>query len=742
MKKSWIVAFAALWILGCSDGDNQNQNDSDLPTPGSSCGNSVIDAGEKCDPPGGAVICAMFDGTKTWEADGIAKCSADCKTIEINTCKEAAVTCEAQGKVTCNGQCYDKCEGGKDRLADCTCPSDEQPGQTCEEQGKVTCNGQCYDKCEGGKDRLEDCTCPSDDQPGQTCEEQGKVTCNGQCYDKCEGGKDLQEDCTCPSDEPVTGICEKNDDCKDTEKPVCVKGECKASECGDGVVYTPEICEPGVDSSFSSFDCSALDDQKEWKDGGKPGCADNCILSVGTCVEKDEIVSDSCGNGKLEENKGEECDTKKESSWSSKTCKELVGDKRYTSTSKVTCSATCKFDTSNCIEDLCGNEQIDALNNEKCDFGVDGSGNVITEKACVNINSDQWGDGKAKCTNSCKKYDTSSCVDKAQTGKSGLYYCQLMHPTRVEFTDQLKEQEMTVRYEIGGDVTEANMKAQLVWGSNLKDYELNSWSTADAVQDKTGKKFTAKLKKEDVASFGNSAYYTFRISKTGQASDWVYCKRNPASENDISKDSVEDQTLSPYSVSSSSLLNAHIIGEATISNVPVGDVIAKFTFDNAKQSAATDPISADVGSGTFRGEGKNWACPKTNGTPNCFKSHDGYGNAWKVDGWTKAKADAIKSGRRIWIYDLNTSGVEDLDLVFEVAKNSLNTAPTGIVVRRSTDGTSFEELRTIELKATNTDFTEITTDVKGNVANLYIELIPFGNNGQLNFDNVIVKKAK
>ncbi|MBQ1924494.1 MAG: hypothetical protein II180_00080 [Proteobacteria bacterium] len=697
MKKCWIIALAALWFMGCAEPVTEENEGPDTPAPGNSCGNSVLDAGEKCDPPGSAVLCTMIDASKTWE--GIAKCSADCKTIETNTCKEVAGGCETIGKVTCNGQCYDKCANGKPLQADCTCPSDE---------------------------------------PGQTCEDQGKVTCNGQCYDKCANGKDLKEDCTCPSDEPVTGACDKNEDCKDNGKPVCVKGECKASECGDGVIYTPEICEPGVASSFSSFSCSDFNDQKEWKDGGKPGCADNCILNVGTCVEKDVVVSDSCGNGKLEENKGEECDTKKESSWSSKTCKELAGDKRYTSTSKVTCSATCKFDTSNCIEDLCGNENVDALNNEKCDFGLDGSGNVITEKACVNIDSSQWGDGKAKCTNSCKKYDTSNCEPKAQTGKPGLHYCQLMGPTRVEFNDQLKEQTMTVRYEIGGDVTEANMKAELVWGANLKDYELNSWNTADAAQDKTNNKFTATLKKEDVASFGNSAFYTFRISKTGQASDWVYCKRNPASENDISKENTEDLTLDPYKVSSNNLLNAHIIGEATVSGVAVGDVIAKFTFDNASQSKPTDPISADVGSGSFRGEGKNWSCPGGS----CFKNHTGYGNAWKVDGWTKAKSDAISSGKRIWIYALNTSGVENLDLVFEVAKNNTGTAPTDILVRRSTDGQNFEEVRNISLTANDTAYKEITTDVEGNAANLYIELIPYGNTGQLNFDNVIVKKAK
>ncbi|MBQ9242737.1 MAG: hypothetical protein IJ165_05860 [Proteobacteria bacterium] len=735
MKKIWIVALAALWVLGCADGDSQEQPGPDTPSTGSVCGDQQVTAGEKCDPPGSAVACAVFDSSKTWEAGGIAKCSADCKTIEINTCKEAAVTCESQGKVTCNGQCYDKCANGKPLQSDCTCPGDE-PGQTCEDQGKVTCNGQCYDKCANGKPLQSDCTCPSD-EPGQTCEDQGKVTCNGQCYDKCANGKDLQEDCTCPSDEPVTGPCQKNVDCTDNDKPVCIQGECKASECGDGVVYTPEVCDPALESSYSGRTCTDYDDTKQWKDGGKPGCANNCILSVGSCVEKDEVVSDSCGNGKLEENKGEECDPKKESSWSSKTCKELAGDKRYTSTSMVTCSATCKFDTSNCIEDLCGNGQVDALNNEKCDFGVD-KGVVVTSKACVNIDSSKWGDGNAKCTNACKKLDTSNCIEKSETGKSGLYYCQLMGPTRVEFNDQLKEQTMTVRYEIGTDVTEANMKAELVWGADFKDVEFASWKTVAATQDKSGNKFTAKLTKDNVSAFGNAAFYTFRISKTGQASDWVYCKRNPASETDISKDNVEDQTLRPYIVSENDKLNAHIIGEATVSNVAVGDIIAKFTFDNVTQSKPTDPISADEGSGSFRGEGKNWTCP----SGNCFKNHTGYGKAWKVDGWTKAKADAIDKGKRIWVYGLNTSGVETVALDFQVAKNNTSTAPTDILVRRSTDGQSFEEVRNIPLTASNEAYVDLSTEVSGNVPNLYIELVPYGNTGQLNFDNVVVKKVK
>ena len=85
---------------------------------------------------------------------------------------------------------------------------------------------------------------------------------------------------------------------------------------------------------------------------------------------------------------------------------------------------------------------------------------------------------------------------------------------------------MTVKYNIGNDVNESGMTAELVYGNDFK--HMSKWKTIAATQNASADTFTATLTDANVLSVGSadsSAYYTFRI-KANNSADWQYCKRN------------------------------------------------------------------------------------------------------------------------------------------------------------------------------------------------------------------------
>ncbi len=814
MKKSLFWTLAVVCVMGCADA-NDNNIDNPVPVnpqPTVTCGNGSIEIGlgEKCDTPNGAVACAYYDSKKVWES-GQAACSADCKSVTIGTCKEVVIqeggtcgdgslnqgekcdgsvgtscaaydptkvwedggmaecqpgcqtlsigtckekapvvqTCESQGKVTCGGTCHDPCADGKTMNADCTCPTDEV---SCEDKGKVTCGGTCHEPCADGKTMNADCTCPTDEV---SCEDKGKESCGGGCVDPCPANQTRQSDCTCKA-EVVADGCKGNDECTDTSKPVCVSGECKASECGDGVLFTPEVCEPGVSSTFSSFTCEQFDDTKQWKEGGKPGCAENCILSVGSCVEEEEIVSDKCGDGKVDKTKGEECDPGKADSYNDKTCNELVNaNERYTAASKVGCNpTTCKFDTSNCIVDVCGNGEVDALNNEKCDFGMKNNA-VETEMKCINLNAknagisdNKWNDGTAKCTNTCGKLDTTACKTLEDTGETGVYWCQLMAPTNVTFDATTDKKTMTVRYKIAGDVTESKMKAQLVYGSDYT--KISGWKTIDATQDASNDKFTADLTKAAVEAAMSKdgkdvEYYTFRISPTGNDADYVYCKMNQADE------ATEVYTLDPVPLENAETteakLNSNTLGSAMVSSTQAGSVLASFNFDDNAKYKGGDPTNggngwaADEGTGTIMvGTSSNWKCPSSQ----CF-SGGVSGQSFQVGSCKSSKSDALSEGNSILISGVNANGASGINLSLYIKRNSTDSSPKNVIVLYSTDGEHFTEVKDIALNEKDKNFYEYK-DIElpsgaNNTASLSVKLLPYGvGSGSVKFDNIVLSQ--
>ncbi|MBU1242755.1 hypothetical protein KKD52_01840 [Myxococcota bacterium] len=149
--------------------------------------------------------------------------------------------------------------------------------------------------------------------------------------------------------------------------------------CGDGELDDGhgEVCD-GTD--FGDQTCSTLGFH-----GGFLQCTNTCEFDTSVCSDVG-----SCGDGIIQENYGEICDT---DSLDGATC-ESLGFTRGT----LACSDTCEYDTSACIAD-CGNDLVDA--NEDCD------GAELADQTCASLGHYNV-DGTLLCLPDCT-FDRSDC---------------------------------------------------------------------------------------------------------------------------------------------------------------------------------------------------------------------------------------------------------------------------------------------------------------------------------------------
>jgi len=217
--------------------------------------------------------------------------------------------------------------------------------------------------CDNG--RLEDGEeCDGEDLAGQTCEllgyESGTLTCSASCrFDRsqCSGGVadcgngtiENPELCdgvdldgqTCTSIGFTGGTLACNTDCTlDTSN-------CSGQACGNGTVDLSEACDG---ENLDGQTCASIGYY-----GGILTCNGDCTLDIEECV-----ATGRCGDGVLQEDRGEICDG---ANLGGQTCLTLG---YYGGT--LACTAACTLDLAPCLlEGICGDDAIQESRGEECD---------------------------------------------------------------------------------------------------------------------------------------------------------------------------------------------------------------------------------------------------------------------------------------------------------------------------------------------------------------------------------------
>lgn len=315
----------------------------------SSCGNSVVNAGEECD-----------DGSENGTGDSL--CSGSCTCLYgVSTDDSGTKSCKkaprcGDSKVDTGEQCDNGDEGSNSNgssdslcMANCQC----KYGVTTDDDGKTECKApscgdgtinQDSEECDDGSDNGEDdslcsssCKCVYGEASGGGCLKApvcGDGLVNGD--DECDDGDDNGDDGTCSS----TCTCiygTRGDFC--APKPVC----------GDGFINGDDECDDG-----------------ELNGGEGSVCSDTCECVYGVASEGGDSTDPtcngppSCGDGRVDE-PDEQCDD---------------GDDNDASSSLCAASCTCKYglaeDGTSCGEEpTCGDGVVGYR--EECDDGDDNS---------------------------------------------------------------------------------------------------------------------------------------------------------------------------------------------------------------------------------------------------------------------------------------------------------------------------------------------------------------------------------
>jgi len=153
------------------------------------------------------------------------------------------------------------------------------------------------------------------------------------------------------------------------------------ARCGNGIRETGEVCDG--DDLLTGASCSS-----QGFIGGELGCTETCTFDTSDCYAElcgDEIISGS-----------EECDG---DLLNDATCASLGfapnGD------DEVTCADSCQYDTSQCSDFICGNDNVE-VGFEVCD------GDNFDGTTCRSLG---FFAGALECSADCQTIDESGCVE-------------------------------------------------------------------------------------------------------------------------------------------------------------------------------------------------------------------------------------------------------------------------------------------------------------------------------------------
>ncbi len=202
-------------IVACQNGDGccpvscNMLNDNDCSA---NCGNSVVEPGETCDPPGTCpTVCSDGNACTTDTLSGSAlNCNAACSYPAIVACQGGDGCCPAGCNANNDSDCTPLCgnsvvESGETCDPPSSCPSTCFDGIACTADllsgSSLTCNASCSNPvittcthgdgcCVAGCNALQDNNCPAVcgnnvTEPGETCDDGNLLPddgCDGTCH--------------------------------------------------------------------------------------------------------------------------------------------------------------------------------------------------------------------------------------------------------------------------------------------------------------------------------------------------------------------------------------------------------------------------------------------------------------------------------------------------------------------------------------------------------------------------------
>ena len=411
-RKFWVLGFlAAACFFGCSEGDDKGL----LPSTGCN-NNGVLDAGEICDG-------TLFATGKRVCPEG--KVLAEGKTVE-------SITCSDKCMLVTEGVCVDQAPAatcGNKKLDDgeaCDGDNFAQGKRVCPEgkvfaTGKTAADIKCSDKCMLVTEGI--CV---DQAPAATCgnghldEDKGEV-CDG---DKFATGKRV-----CPEGKVfATGKTAADIKCSDkcmlVTEGICVD-QAPAATCGNGHLDEDkgEVCD-GDNFAQGKRVCPEGKVLAEGKTVENITCSDTCtVVTEGVCVNSAPDPTNKC-NG-LSVDTDEDCDGDKFAP-GKRVCPvgSILAEGK--TLADIKCSKTCTVVTEGvCIEPepaaTCGNEKLDEDKGEVCDGTLFATGKRVCPDGM------EFDDGKTeadiRCTSNCLIDTSLACVQELKTKCDGTKYC-------------------------------------------------------------------------------------------------------------------------------------------------------------------------------------------------------------------------------------------------------------------------------------------------------------------------------
>jgi hypothetical protein len=323
-----------------------------------SCGNSVVEPGETCDPAGSCPRSCDDGSSCTIDSltGSAANCTAACGHQAITQCRSGDGCCPSGCNAVSDNDCSASCgnsvvEPGEtcDPVSSCptlarcndgtACTIDNLVGSranctaTCSHQAITQCvtgDGCCAPGCNAVSDK--DCSASCGNsvvEPGETCDPPGS------CPRTCDDGSSCTIDaltgsaanCTAACSHQAITQCRSGDGCCAPGCNAVSDNDCSAS-CGNSVVEPGETCDP-VSTCPTAASCSdgnacTIDNLS----GSRASCTATCThQSITQCVSGDSCCAPGCNA-----NTDSEC---------SASCGNRIVEPGETCDPQTTCPSTC-----------------------------------------------------------------------------------------------------------------------------------------------------------------------------------------------------------------------------------------------------------------------------------------------------------------------------------------------------------------------------------------------------------------